>query len=80
MKMNVRRFFVGLLLVDMDPYLLIFIFSGLCLTSAFGMSVCILAASILSSRISKSEGIDELQPPGRSIAPDPLSSPLTDSP
>lgn len=41
----------------MDSLLLVIIFSGLCMASAaLGMSVFILAASIQSTRISRTEG------------------------
>ena len=44
----------------MDALLLVFIFSGLCIVSSFGTGLFVLAACIQSSRISKSEGIDEV--------------------
>lgn len=40
----------------MDSLLVVFLFSGLCVASALGISVFILAASIQSTRISRTEG------------------------
>lgn len=44
----------------MNSYPLVLIFSGLCMLSSMGISLCVLSASILSSRISQMEGIDEV--------------------
>lgn len=63
----------------MDSLLLVILFSGLCMVSALGMSVFILAASIQSSRISKMKGIDEAHLNMRPMASDSMGTPLTES-
>jgi hypothetical protein len=44
----------------MNSYMLVLIFTGLCMVSSMGISLFILSASMLSSRISRMEGIDEV--------------------
>ena len=61
----------------MDSYLLVFIFSGLCMATSISISLFVLAASILSSRISQTEGIDEVYLTVRPL-PATSRSPLTD--
>lgn len=63
----------------MDPLLLVFTFSGLCMFMAFGMSLFALAACMQSARISRTESNGESPIYLTPMASDSLHTPATDS-
>ena len=63
----------------MDSLLLVVFLSGMCMLSALGLSVFILAASIQSSRISRMEKANNMHASMQPLTTDSLTPNFTDS-